>query len=778
MVPRLRIFLSSPGDVTQERLRAHLVIQKLARDYQRYFVIEPFLWEYEPLLASRHFQDAIDPPSSFDIVLLFVWSRLGTPLPEKTELREYRGIDGRTPVTGTEWEFEDALKANRARGGKGPPDLLVYRRMGGATASLDNPAERDEEIRQYEALEAFWQRWFKTGAQLLAGYTEYHDPEEFDRRLEADLTKLIERYIKERHLNESSPLWLKGSPFRGLAAYNFDDAPVFFGRDAETREGLARLAEAAGRGMAFLTVSGPSGCGKSSLARAGLLPSLVATKAVAEVGLWRRVAMRPGDAGGDPVLALARALLAGEPAKGEGLAELAGRQMTAGELAAHLAAGGNPAFLFARTLRDLADAERSKRAMLPHEQARLVLLIDQLEEIFTRPEIGAERRSLFAKAVVALAGSEVVWVIATLRSDFSHRLDEVMELRDLAEHGARLTLAAPDAAQLFEMIRQPAQAAGLRFDGDRDSGLALDAMLAKEAAAQPGVLPLLSVMLDDLYERDVAQAGTGGLLTVASYRALGGLRQAIGRRAETKLESLRKTDRAAADALPRVLRALVTSEAAGDSPTARPAPLATFTESSPERRLVEALLAADARLLTVEDRGKGPEVRLAHEALIENWPRANAIVAESRNFIRVRDDIEVQRRKWEGAQRRAELLLATGLPLAEAKESRQEVRRRTLTGSSRLRQGFAQPRPPAPTACCDGDGVSSIRVRRCVVVVGRQPAEKDGILRELRRALGSAILCRSAGRGDAGSADDELPLPRAGRPGSGNGACQRRRESR
>jgi hypothetical protein len=129
MAPRLRIFLSSPGDVGEERLRAHLVIEKLARDYQRYFKIEPFLWEYEPQLASKHFQDLVDPPSRFDIVLLFVWSRLGTPLPEKTELREYRGIDGRGPVTGTEWEFEDALQANRAHGGKGPPDLLVYRRQ-------------------------------------------------------------------------------------------------------------------------------------------------------------------------------------------------------------------------------------------------------------------------------------------------------------------------------------------------------------------------------------------------------------------------------------------------------------------------------------------------------------------------------------------------------------------------------------------------------------------------------------------------------------------------
>lgn len=65
------------------------------------------------MLASQHFQDAIDAPGSFDIVVLTVWSRLGTLLPEKTAVREYRGIDGRAPVTGTEWEFEDALKANR-----------------------------------------------------------------------------------------------------------------------------------------------------------------------------------------------------------------------------------------------------------------------------------------------------------------------------------------------------------------------------------------------------------------------------------------------------------------------------------------------------------------------------------------------------------------------------------------------------------------------------------------------------------------------------------------
>jgi YD repeat-containing protein len=662
VVPRLRIFLSSPADTNWERLRAHLIIRRLARDYRRYFAIEPFLWEYEPMLASQHFQDAVDAPGGFDIVVLTVWSRLGTLLPEKTAVREYRGIDGRTPVTGTEWEFEDALKASRATGGKGPPDLLVYRRRGGASAVLDDPAARAEAIRQYDALEAFWQRWFKGDTGFLAGFSDYQDLAAFDRRLEADLRTLIERRIKERRVAPASPVWLPNAPFRGLKAYEFDDAPVFFGRHGETDDSLTRLLDAAERGTAFLLVYGPSGSGKSSLARAGLLPALVAPKMVSGVGLWRRAVMRPGDAGGDPIVALVRALAA----DGVGLPELIGKQMTRDDLAEFLASGGNPAFLFTRVLRELADAGRDRLGLLPHEQARLVLLIDQLEELVTRPEITAEQRILFARTVAALASSGVAWVIATVRSDLWHRLEEVPELRDLAERGARLTLAAPDAAQLFDIIRKPAQAAGLVFDTEPGTELALDAMLAREAEAQPGVLPLLSVMLDELY--DAAHGGAGAVLTVASYRALGGLHAAIGQRAESRLQDIQKTDPAAAAALPRVLRALVTVTAMGDAPATRSAPLDTFPEASPERRLVDALIAPDARLLTAEDRGHGPEVRLAHEAVIENWPRAKAILAESGRFVRLRDEIDAQRRRWQAAKRRPELLLASGLPLTDARD--------------------------------------------------------------------------------------------------------------
>jgi hypothetical protein len=86
MSQRLRIFVSSPGDVPDERLHADLIVDKLSQDYSRFFNIESYRWEHEPMLASGHFQDAIEPPSAFDIVVLILWSRLGTPLPERTAI--------------------------------------------------------------------------------------------------------------------------------------------------------------------------------------------------------------------------------------------------------------------------------------------------------------------------------------------------------------------------------------------------------------------------------------------------------------------------------------------------------------------------------------------------------------------------------------------------------------------------------------------------------------------------------------------------------------------
>src|SRR5262249_58603038 len=124
----------------------------LAEHYSRFSSMEIYRWEHEPMLAAGHFQDAIELPSTFDIVVLILWSRLGTKLPEKTALREYRGIDDRAPVTGTEWEYEDALKAARDHGA---PDLLAFRNVSSTLIDPRDPQAPARSIEQLAALDPF-----------------------------------------------------------------------------------------------------------------------------------------------------------------------------------------------------------------------------------------------------------------------------------------------------------------------------------------------------------------------------------------------------------------------------------------------------------------------------------------------------------------------------------------------------------------------------------------------------------------------------------------------
>ena len=193
MRTHLRVFISSPGDVPAERLRASLIVDKLAQEYSRFFDIEAYRWESEPMLASGQFQDLIDPPSRHDIVILILWSRLGTPLPEKTAVREYRGIDDRAPVTGTEWEFEDALRAAQLRGA---PDILAFRNTNPAPVETQDLAAQARSLAQLSALNEFWSRHFADRGVFLAAYDGYRTIDEFARRLEESLRKLLERRIK------------------------------------------------------------------------------------------------------------------------------------------------------------------------------------------------------------------------------------------------------------------------------------------------------------------------------------------------------------------------------------------------------------------------------------------------------------------------------------------------------------------------------------------------------------------------------------------------------
>ena len=77
-------------------------------------------------------------------------------------------------------------------------------------------------------------------------------------------------------------------PYKGLAAYQVEDAPLFYGRRRLVAGLVRRLVDAP-----VLVVSGPSGAGKSSVVRAGLVPALT-EDALPGSGNWQPVIVTPG----------------------------------------------------------------------------------------------------------------------------------------------------------------------------------------------------------------------------------------------------------------------------------------------------------------------------------------------------------------------------------------------------------------------------------------------------------------------------------------------------
>jgi len=186
---KLTVFISSPGDVIPERRVIKKILEQLNREFSGQLVLIPILWEEDPLLASETFQSQIHPPSETDIYIGIFWSRLGSPLP-KDITRE----DGSRYLSGSEYEFEDAMAGFRK---SGKPDLLIYRKTAEILVPLTNKEEVDGRVEQKERLEQFVRNWFMTedGESYTGAFHVFNEPEQLEDMILGHLRKLLEKFL-------------------------------------------------------------------------------------------------------------------------------------------------------------------------------------------------------------------------------------------------------------------------------------------------------------------------------------------------------------------------------------------------------------------------------------------------------------------------------------------------------------------------------------------------------------------------------------------------------
>ena len=150
----LTLFVSSPGDVRDERQAVGRIVERLQARYWNFIRLEPVLWEKEPLRATAHFNEELIRPSDCDLFVGILWSRLGSPLPS-----QFNRKDGTRFDSGTEWELEEATEAFEERAKKDPakakPDILVYRRMSEPPPGDPSQAKAKREQREHGNLLQF-----------------------------------------------------------------------------------------------------------------------------------------------------------------------------------------------------------------------------------------------------------------------------------------------------------------------------------------------------------------------------------------------------------------------------------------------------------------------------------------------------------------------------------------------------------------------------------------------------------------------------------------------
>jgi transcriptional regulator with XRE-family HTH domain/Tol biopolymer transport system component len=397
-----------------------------------------------------------------------------------------------------------------------------------------------------------------------------------------------------------------GSPYRGLAVFGEQDAGWFFGREAAATAVLNRMSRLlADTGP--LVVSGASGAGKSSLLRAGVLPRIRAAGLAAAPGAawWPCAVFTPTRAPLDE-LALRVAPLAGADAAAvrQGLdAAPAWFALTARQAA--LAGPSGPA------------GEPNGRSAQPDQRRgrRLLLVVDQFEELFTQcAEEGQRRAFITALHAAATAGhgpdqGPAALVVLGVRADFEARCADYPLLADPVQD--RYLVTAMTERQLRLAITEPAKKAGSKVDDDLT-----DLLLAEVRTGQPGTfgagaLPLLSHALDQAW-----RSRTGQTLTLADYERTGGIDGAVAASAQRAYDALTPAQQAAARQV--FLRLTTTSSDGVD--TAERVTRAELTEgkSAAEAQDVEHVLEAFAaeRLLTLAT----GTVELSHEALLTAWP--------------------------------------------------------------------------------------------------------------------------------------------------------------
>ena len=410
------------------------------------------------------------------------------------------------------------------------------------------------------------------------------------------------------------------NPYRGLEAFQEQDAPNFMGRDQDVQAMLEKIEQP------FVALTGASGSGKSSLLLAGVIPKL------RQRGNWLIAKFRPS---GNPFSELAAALVLLLYPDLEDLERL----KKAKQLADDFSNGG------------LKPVEIVDLLLKKHLGQRLLLIIDQFEELYTQ-NLPIEQRRQFLDdlmAVVQAQGRKPAFsLLVATRIDF---LGQLLADKLLAEwvksHHLLLGPLGQEAVQAA--IEKPANQLRVRLeDGLTDR-------ILHDLGEEPGTLPLLQFAMTKLWELQRQR-----YLTHEAYEAIGGVTQALTLHADKVLTRFPDDQQ---DRLRRIFLQLV-RPGEGMADTRQ---IATRDQVGTDNWNLVQELANERLVVTGRDLKEQETVEVVHETLIRHWKPLRQWIDQDRQFRIRQNRLRQAMQEWQqNNQDTGSLLRGVRLEEAEA----------------------------------------------------------------------------------------------------------------
>ena len=307
------------------------------------------------------------------------------------------------------------------------------------------------------------------------------------------------------------------------------------------------------------------------------------------------------------------------------------------ELAARLTIFGQPEAgdIRQRLERDAGGLEEIVRELAERcgDDFRLVLVVDQLEELFTAcRDREMQRRFIDSLVRASVSPASRVTLVLALRADFYGEFAAVPGFANILESSHAL-LGPPSRDELRSAIELPATAVGLRIEPG------LSDRILDDLFDSPGALPLLSHALRETWNHREERT-----ISLASYLATGGIRGAIAKSAEDAFAGFDEAGQTQCRNL--FLRMTEVGEGAED--TRRRVKLSEVVSGDESESAIDVIRQlSDARLVTV-----GSDfVEMAHEALLSEWPRLRGWLDEDREGRRLLRHIADSARAWDNLGR-------------------------------------------------------------------------------------------------------------------------------